>query len=295
MHIFSGHGGAGGAAGKGGNAGLITKSTFAAVNVGPVFNDLNPAPVDWPDADLSRNIGVALIGGNGGAGGKSGGVGGTISALQFNTPQLDLGYSAVLFAGTGGAAFGAGATGGAGGSILQISQTKDVNSAVNIVQAGAGGESATGKGGAGGNISAFKTVGFIGRPSFTLRNDAGFVLDQGRLGVFDENGVAQGLFAGRGGEGQIDGLHGAISNISARQIAAIAAAPDANGLFARVSKLTQVTADVIGYDLDQDGIFDTSGAAGASPETTRPVDGFILAAAMKTVNQTRAAFTFVTA
>src|SRR5690606_15394234 len=104
--------------------------------------------------------------------------------------------------------------------------------------------------------------------------------------------IAQGIFSGRGGDGATDGVNGSISNIVARQIAAMAASVDANGLFAAASKISKVTAALIGFDADGDGAFDTEGTVGASPSGTVPVDGFILATALSQVTGSRPAFTF---
>src|SRR6266853_4998790 len=87
-----------------------------------------------------------------------------------------------------------------------------------------------------------------------------------RLGAFDHIGsgpgaieIPQGLFAGRGGVGGVlSGINGGVTNVTARQIAAIAAAVDANGLFAAASKIATVKAALIGFDLDMDGVFDST-------------------------------------
>jgi hypothetical protein len=270
-HILTGDGGNGGASGKGGNGGSVAKADLGAIRAGFV-----------------SDVGIALIGGNGGSGGKGGGVGGGFNTIELAAPQLDAGYAAVLVAGDGGAATGAGATGGAGGAISKISQSKDVNSAINVMEAGNGGASLLGKGGAGGAISAIKTVGFIGRPTFSHS-----IFDQGHLGVFDENGLPQGLFAGRGGDGMTDGLAGSVTGVTARQIAAIAAAYDpVTQTFGIASKVAQVNASLIGYEVVRDNVFEDDNGGTASPFSTCPLDGFILAAAIASVNATRTGFIF---
>jgi hypothetical protein len=67
-----------------------------------------------------------------------------------------------------------------------------------------------------------------------------------------------------------------VTNITARQIAAIAAAADVNGLFGVASVVSKIHADLIGYDVDRDGVFDSTGTG--SPSQDRPIDGFVLAA-----------------
>ncbi len=228
-------------------------------------------------------LGMSVLGGGGGAGKTAGGAGGNLSGLRINTPQSTLNLSAFLIAGSGGAAASASGLGGKGGDVMNVSQAKDYNSSINLVQAGNGGANPLGKGGAGGNVNNFRTVGFIGRPSDNVGN---------QLGVFD-NGQVQGLYSGRGGDGATDGVNGSISNIVARQIAAMAAAVDPlSGLFAAATKISNVKSALIGFDADKDGLFDTTGAPGATPSATRPVDGFILATAISQVTGTRAAFTF---
>jgi hypothetical protein len=244
--LASGNGGTGG--GKGGAGGAILKSTLGST-----------APIS--------SLGLLVVSGDGGGGVAAGGAGGLVSELKVNTSQLNFGTAAVLLAGDGGGASGAGAIGGKGGDITRISQGKDLNSAINVIEAGNGGASGAGKGGNGGNVFTINTLGFIGKP-----NDG-----TDYLGAFDEFGLPQGVFSGRGGIGSAgNGTAGSVTSITARQIAAIAAAADGNGLFGVASLVSKISADLIGYDVDRDGVFDSTGAG--SPSQDRPIDGFVLAA-----------------
>ncbi|MEA3207768.1 MAG: hypothetical protein QOE70_825 [Chthoniobacter sp.] len=271
--ITTGKGGDGGTAGdesaikaKGGAGGYLTSSTLGAVVTG-------------------FNIGVLVQLGAGGDGQAAGGVGGSVNLLTLNTPQNMLSNSAMLFAGHGGAAAATGGLGGKGGSITGISQAKDLNSAISLLQAGNGGDASDGIAGAGGDVSGVKTAGFIGKPTDGTKN----------LGVFDNFGSEQGVFSGRGGAGLTDGIAGAVSNITARQIAAIAAAYDApTDTFGIASKVSNVTADVIGFEVVRDNIFTDNHGGGLSPSATSGRDGFILAAAIEGVNKLRAGFWFTT-
>ncbi len=263
LDVFGGHGGTSANA-KGGAGGTVSNS-----ELGLVF--------------ALRPVGMDIEGGIGGSGKTAGGVGGMLSGLRISTPQSTSNLSAILFGGDGGAANSATGVGGKGGDVSGITQAKDYNSSINVIQAGNGGDNLLGKGGAGGNVLNIRTVGFIGRPSNS---------DGDQLGVFD-GPFAQGVFAGRGGDGVTDGINGSISNVVARQIAAMAAAMDySTGLFAAATKISNVTASLIGFDVNGNGIFDTEGAPGATPSGTVPVDGFILAAALSKVSGSRPAFTF---
>lgn len=278
--FLSVQGGAGGASAsaKGGLGGGVLNSEFGLVR-------------------SEYSLGMEVRGGLGGAG-NTGGLGGALNGLRINTPQSTSGLSAILVAGDGGAADTATGVGGKGGDANGITQAKDFNSSINLIQAGNGGANTSGgKGGAGGNILNIRTVGFIGRPSDGV-NQLG-VFDSY---LFDDDGdpntalvvkeIAQGLFAGRGGTGGSAGAAGSISTVTARQIAAVAAAPSAAGLFAPATKVSNVKTALIGFDADLDGIFDTTGADGATPSGTKPEDGFILATALSQVTGTRPAFSF---
>jgi hypothetical protein len=253
LAVKAGDGGNGGALGKGGVGGAVATSTFGVVNT-------------------LADVGLSVVGGNGGDGTLAGGAGGALTGLQVSTPQSTDGLSAVLVAGNGGAANSNKGLGGKGGDISALNQLKDVNSSINLIQAGNGGDNPLGTAGAGGNIASLKTVGFIGRPSDGVN----------RLGVFDHVGtgigapeIAQGLFSGRGGQGLLDGISGAVTNVTARQIAAIAAAVDGNGLFAAASKISGVKTSLIGFDQDMSGTFDSTIPATPNPGLSKPVDGFV--------------------
>ncbi len=256
LYITAGNGGNGGT--KGGVGGAVTSSTFGVVKT-------------------SADLGLGVRAGNGGTGAIGGGIGGALSGVQVSTPQSTNGISALLFSGDGGAATANKGVGGKGGDVLNLTQLKDVNSSINLIQAGNGGANPAGTGGAGGNITGIKTVGFIGRPS-----DGGT-----RLGAFDQLGsgggaaeIPQGLFSGRGGTGLTAGVNGAISKIAARQIAAIGAAADVNGLFGAASKIKTVKTALIGFDVLGNGSFDSAVVGAPNPGVSKPIDGFIFGKAI---------------
>ena len=253
LDVTAGSGGAGGNLGKGGAGGSVSASTFAVVFTG--------APV-----------GLQVEAGAGGAGTLGGGAGGAIATVAVNLPQIGDGVGAYLLAGPGGAANSATGLGGKGGDVTGLVQNKDVNSAINLIAAGYGGANPLGKAGAGGNVTGVKTVGFIGRPSDGVN----------RLGVFDQ-GLPQGVFAGSGGDGLVDGIQGSVSNITARQIAAIAAFNSSSFAFSAAAKVSNVKASLIGYDRNADGLFNAA-VGNASPSLATPVDGFILATLLDKVS-----------
>lgn len=278
-------------ASRGGAGGSVTGSVLAAAQVAAGLG----APV----------TSLEIRAGHGGNGLLAGGLGGAITTLNLQTPAqdarpvLDLPgattpkqgniYGAILVAGNGGNATSASdirAIGGAGGNISGITQSKDINSFLSQLQAGRGGDSNAGIGGNGGSVTTVRTPGFIGRP---------FDASAARIGVFDD-GLPQGVFAGLGGAGGVsDGLVGTVANIVARQISAIGAGADVaanTGLFTAARSVANVRADLIGYDVNNNGIFEGPG----SPSGTVPVDGFIIGTTVSgivTANPTRtAAFTF---
>jgi hypothetical protein len=293
LTIQSGGGGTGGTAGKGGAAGAITKSLVGC-------------------ADDYEQYGLLLQGGVGGSGTLGGGLGGSITNIQLNAPQngmegSDAGanvydvLSTLILAGNGGAATGAGATGGVGGSISQISETKDVNSAINVIQAGNGGASA-GAGGAGGSVTNVNTVGLIGQASDDDGHSFGAFQTFTEPGIFNSlfpyGMVPQGVFAGRGGVGKTDGVNGSVISISAAEIAAIGAAVDANGLFAAAAKVANITAENIGYDVNGDHQYTNAGGNDENPGEVVAIDGFIFSETVPTGvntadNTQLQAFTFV--
>ena len=245
-------------------------------------------------ADPYSGVGVLIRGGVGGAGAAGGGTGGGIKQLNINSPSNPDVYAAVLLGGDGGAATQAG-PGGTGGGIRGVTQTKDVNSSLSLLQGGDGGASADGEGGHGGTIKNINTVGFIGLPATEAVNLGVFnaavpsvLIDS----LFDSANIPQGIFAGRGGAG---GIPGSVINVVARQIAAIGASVDANGLFGVASEVTNVQADLIGYEVVRNNAFDST-IPGSSPSQAQPIDGFILATSVSDVTTSddarTAAFTF---
>lgn len=268
LYAIAGDGGAGGA--KGGGGGAVKSSTMATVST--IFDNA-----------------IVVDAGDGGDGVTAGGVGGALMGLNFNAPpgkldisgvQTTLGEPIVLFAGHGGAASGAGGKGGAGGDVNGITHTKDIFSSISAIIAGNGGDSTGGGfGGKGGNVLNVRTVGFIGKPTDGVT----------KLGAFNELDHEQGLFVGRGGAGATAGVNGSVTGVVARQISAIGAAANVAGIFGAAEKVSNVKADLIGYDVDSDGLFD---GATASPGSGKPVDGFLLAKVLSGVSGNRAAFTF---
>jgi hypothetical protein len=217
--------------------------------------------------------GISVVGGGGGTGVSAGGSGGNLAALTVDAAASKVLQSAGLFGGQGGDATGVRGLGGVGGAITGVSNLKDLNSSINIISAGNGGKALSGTGGAGGTVAGVASVGLIGKPASSAA----------RLGAFDEYGDPQGIFAGRGGAGStaaLGGLNGSVINISARQIAAIGANPDASGLFAPANRVQMVRADVIGFDVAGDGLFNDSLGGAQSPSLVKPTDGFVIAKAI---------------
>jgi hypothetical protein len=71
--------------------------------------------------------------------------------------------------------------------------------------------------------------------------------------------------------------------VNARQIAAIAAFNSDTGSFAAASRISTVRASRIGFDVNGDGIFDST-VGSASPSAQRPIDGFLLGAIIQQVS-----------
>ncbi len=270
--VMTGAGGDG-HGGLGGNAGTVSKSTVASLS-----------------GDVQLGYGVLVAGGTGGAGDLGGGTGGGIKTLAVNTASTNDAFAGVLLAGDGGASTGSGA-GGRGGTVKGITQSKDVNSTINTIAAGDGGASAGGVGGVGGSVKNVSSEGFIGLPSITTATEGLY------LGVFNDAissptvaslfatgaSVPQGIFAGRGGNGAANGV---VNEVVARQIAAIAATVDAAGVFAPAATISNIDADLIGYDAGQDGTFTSSQPGVHTPVGVRPVDGFLLAGNYGTITVT---------
>jgi hypothetical protein len=65
------------------------------------------------------------------------------------------------------------------------------------------------------------------------------------------------------------------------------------GLFAAASKVSNITADLIGFDQDRDKAYDNVPGTTAAPDTAVPIDGFIFSST-KLVNVTgqRVGFVF---
>lgn len=296
--ILGGNGGAGGS-GLGGKGGDVTTSSLA-VEGGPLFvaagaggnggttvgsttgiggKGGNVGTSYFASAYALFSPGILTLAGSGGNGVTAGGAGGGFAGITVDVPTVAIGQAGIFVAGHGGSASGANGIGGAGGDVNGFKQTKGINSVINLLQAGNGGDAALGKGGRGGNVSKVSNSGFFGKPndSFT------------RLGAFDESGNAQGLFVGHGGAGVSAGLNGSVTGVIARQISAIAAAQDASGFFGLAEKVSAVKADLIGYDVDGDLAYDGDTT---SPLTGLPVDGFLLAKVLTGVTGNRAAFTF---
>jgi hypothetical protein len=277
-------------AGNGGNGG-VAAATLAKGGVGGVVSNSTLALVQ----SSAGYAGLIVTAGNGGNGRSIGGAGGALSALTVNLPYAPSGLGAILTAGDGGSASNAGATGGKGGDVTGVSNTKDIHSAISLIEAGNGGDALAGKGGNGGNVSNIRVSGFIGR----------VLNDMTALGAFDPLGVgsafgatvhtqlvsgigsAQGLFVGRAGAGQTAGLAGSVTTVQAEAISAIGAAVNSSGVFALAEKVTGVKASFIGYDANGNGSFDSG-----NPGATRPVDGFILAKALSLVTGSRTGFVF---
>ncbi len=252
--------GAGTAKAKGGAGGSINAGSYGFVG-------------------RSSGLNYIVAGGDGGTGVAAGGLGGSVSGTNINIQQSTSGAGiSILSGGSGGDATGTGGVGGKGGDVKNVGHFKDLNSVITAIYAGTGGSAAQGIGGVGGGVSAIKVLGTIGQAA---DNSLG---GTDRYGVFNPNlvepdfpqGIPQGIFAGRGGVGAnaVKALAGSVTNVTARQIAAIAALSATPGLFVAANKVSGIKADVIGFDADRDGNFD---GATIDPRTGIPIDGFIVA------------------
>jgi hypothetical protein len=276
MNIQSGAGGNGGASGKGGAGGLIANSSLGAV-------------------DTYLDYGLLVQSGPGGSGGAAGGTGGNVTGLQLNAPENPMQsgtgldntrdtLSSLIMAGNGGAATGASAIGGTGGTISQISESKDANSSINLLQAGNGG-AAVARGGLGGSVTGINTAGLIGQASDDNGNSFGAFQTNatGLVQTMFPGGVPEGVFAGRGGAGATAGLPGSVMSINAAQISAIGAAVDSNGFFAAAEKVANIAAESIAYDVNGNGHYDNAtGTNQTAPDTAVAIDGFIFSETMPT-------------
>src|SRR5207245_1396781 len=105
----------------------------------------------------------------------------------------------------------------------------------------------------------------------------------------------------RGGVGVAKGANGSVMNVTARQIAAIAAALDPiTHHFGAAARVSSVKADLIGFDADRglgtpaDGVYNDALGTQLSPSTTAAKDGFILSQTpLVNVSGQRAGFVFV--
>ncbi|MGA3171924.1 MAG: hypothetical protein ABSE62_13035, partial [Chthoniobacteraceae bacterium] len=196
-----------------------------------------------------------------------------------NSTQFDA-LSTLILAGNGGNATGPTAVGGIGGSIKGITESKDVNSTINILQAGNGGN-AVKTGGAGGSVSAVNTAGLIGQASDDWGNKFGVFQtdlppDPNFTTLFPYGSVPQGVFSGRGGTGATAGVNGSVTNITAADIDAIGAAMNSSGLFAPAAKVSNINAGFIAYDQNGNGLYDNQSGTNLNPPNLDvPIDGFI--------------------
>jgi hypothetical protein len=266
--------------GLGGAGGEISQSSVASVD-GDGFrgfdSDVFLAAGETPGlVDPFYGLGVVVHGGAGGQGGRGGGAGGGFDSLNVNSSSNTDVYAAILLAGNGGKAVHHG-SGGAGGSITEVTQSQDVDSSLNLIQGGNGGAGIGGHGGTGGSVSDVSAVGFIGLPASATSD----------LGVFNDSvaspliaglglgkNIPQGVFAGRGGVG---GVSGSVIDVVANEIAAIGAAANVQGVFATAHKVDDITADLIGYQVNRNLHHFSSTKPGVSPAHAPPIDGFILA------------------
>jgi hypothetical protein len=163
-------------------------------------------------------------------------------------------------------------------------ETKDVNSSINLIQAGNGGAGVT-TGGLGGSVNQVKTVGLIGQASDIYGDTFGVFdneVDASSVATLFPDGVPQGVFAGRGGAGATAGLDGSVSSINAYAIAAIGAAYDpTTGLFAAAEKVANITAQFVGFSAEGDTTYQ-----GVSPGLATPTDGFIYAITTSAIKAT---------
>ncbi len=200
-------------------------------------------------------------GGGGSAGSKAAaGAGGTISGVSG---AVGIGY---IQAGSGGNNLSSIGAGGAGGSIQNVNITA-VGQFVRMLRAGDGGLGKTG--GAGGSVGGINVAGDIG--DFAQNFD-----------VVDENGMG-GIVAGERGAGGGSTANGSIANVAAVRIATmIAGAPTASAVtYANeVFRITNISAAVIGADVNGNGVFDFTSVdnhLNFTPGTKdTAIDGFVI-------------------
>lgn len=154
--------------------------------------------------------------------------------------------------------------GGNGGNVGDSAFTATV--ALLHAQAGDGGGSANAVGGKGGDVLRLKVAGDIG--NFAQL----FGSDYTKMG---------GLIAGLGGSSSMDRVIGSIANITAKRIAAIYAGEQIGTINSNafVTSISNITASVIGADLDGDDTFDFSdvGSPGFGLSTgDTAIDGLVI-------------------
>ena len=232
------------------------------------------------DPDLG--FGVLVTGGAGGDGTLGGGKGGGVKKLDGEHP---LGTDAVR----GGARRGQRRRGdrlGRGRRRAARSRasrrSKDVNSTINAILGGNGGASASGAGGAGGAVKKIDTVGFIGLPASETRIPRRVRRTESprppsrallrRAAACPRASLPDAARTAR--------PTAAVHDVVARQIAAIGAVVDENGMFGVAAAVNNVNADLIGYDDQPRRHFRFDTRPGVSPSTARPMDGFMLAASV---------------
>ena len=238
---------------------------------------------------------LAILAGSGGNGLARGGDGGNVEGTKFTSPNV--GGNVNLNAGDGASASGSG-DGGAGGALTKNSVIASANVEASITvtqgvedinvdsgnggnvgdsaftatvallhaQAGDGGGSANAVGGKGGDVMRLKIAGDIG-------NFAQFFgSDYTKMG---------GLIAGLGSSSSMDRVNGSIANITAKRIPAIYAGEQIGTINSNafVTSISNITASVIGADLDGDDTFDFSdvGSPGFGLSTgDTAIDGLVI-------------------
>jgi hypothetical protein len=227
--------GAGGDGTTGGNAGLVT------------------------GISLSGSLSSFVVGADGASGGDgsdgNGGFGGTVEKVTGSAGRL------ILVGGQGGAANGTlvGRIGGDGGNVTDIDVK--VTFFAQQIRSGNGGGTSVDTGGTGGDGGAIEGI--------QIKGDIGNFYQPFGAAVTQMGGLIVGL-AGSGSTA--NGVTGTINDVQATRIAAMFAGDSSTSgtsLSAAnaVSAIAEITADVIGADLNEDSIFDFTDSGG---------DGFIL-------------------
>ncbi len=264
LAILAGSGGNGLA--RGGDGGNVEGTKFTSPNVGGNVN-------------LNAGDGASASGsGDGGAGG----------ALTKNSVIASANVEASITFSTGsggntnsGLAAMSGANSGVNITVTQGVEDINVDSgnggnvgdsaftatvALLHAQAGDGGGSANAVGGKGGDVMRLKIAGEIG--NFAQL----FGSDYTKMG---------GIIAGLGGSSSMDRVNGSIANITAKRIPAIYAGEQIGTINSNafVTSISNITASVIGADLDGDDTFDFSdvGSPGFGLSTgDTAIDGLVI-------------------